>query len=102
MSAGRKSGGALLGLRLNPQFQWFVRQVRPFLQAHLLSVSMIVLSSLMFLLDPLIIKWLLDRILPRKDAHLLLIAPSGFFLIYLARLCFSPLCALLSSRAMPH
>ncbi len=69
MSAGRKSGGALLGLRLNPQFQWFVRQVRPFLQAHLLSVSMIVLSSLMFLLDPLIIKWLIDRILPRKDAH---------------------------------
>src|SRR5260370_30377377 len=97
MSAGGKSGGGLLGLRLNAQFQWFVRQVRPFLQAHLLSVSMIVLSSLMFLLDPLIIKWLIDRILPRKDAHLLLIAASGFFLIYVARLVFSGLVALLYS-----
>jgi ABC-type bacteriocin/lantibiotic exporter with double-glycine peptidase domain len=91
-----------LGLRLNPKFRWFVRQVRPFLRAHLLSVSMIVLSSLMFLLDPLIIKWLIDRILPRKDAHLLLIAASGFFLIYVARLGFSGLGALLYSRTMQN
>ena len=89
-----------MGLRLNPQFRWFVRQVRPFLRAHLLSVSMIVLSSLMFLLDPLIIKWLIDRILPRKDAHLLLLAASGFFLIYVARLGFSGLGALIYSRTI--
>jgi len=91
-----------LGLRLNPQFRWFVRQVRPFLRAHLLSVSMIVLSSLMFLLDPLLIKWLIDRILPSKDAHLLLIAASGFFLIYVARLGFSGLGALVYSRTMQN
>src|SRR5260370_16351055 len=102
MSAGGKSGGGLLGLRLNAQFQWFVRQVRPFLQAHLLSVSLIVLSSLMFLLDPLIIKWLIDRILPRKDAHLLVLAASGFFLIYLPRLGFSALGALLYSRTLQN
>lgn len=89
-----------MGLRLNPQFRWFVRQVRPFLRVHLLSVSMIVLSSLMFLLDPLIIKWLIDRILPRKDAHLLLLAASGFFLIYVARLGFSGLGALIYSRTI--
>src|SRR5260370_25312832 len=39
--------------------------------------------------SPLLIKWLIDRILPSKDAHLLLIAASGFFLIYVARLGFS-------------
>jgi len=61
---------------------------------------MIVLSSLMFLLDPLIIKWLIDRILPRKDAHLLLLAASGFFLIYVARLGFSGLGALIYSRTI--
>ena len=91
-----------MGLRLNPQFRWFVRQARPFLRAHLLSVSMIVLSSLMFLLDPLLIKWLIDRILPSKDAHLLLIAASGFFLIYVARLGFSGLGALVYSRTMQN
>ena len=57
-----------MGLRLNPQFRWFVRQVRPFLRAHVLSVSMMVLSSLMFLLDPLLIKWLIDRVLPSEIA----------------------------------
>jgi ABC-type bacteriocin/lantibiotic exporter with double-glycine peptidase domain len=56
----------------------------------------------MFLLDPLIIKWLIDRILPRKDAHLLVLAASGFFLIYLARLGFSGLGALIYSRTMQN
>lgn len=54
----------------------------------------------MFLLDPLIIKWLIDRILPRKDGHLLLLAASVFFLIYVARLGFSGLGALVYSRTM--
>src|SRR5258707_14249632 len=63
---------------------------------------MIVLSSLMFLLDPLLIKWLIDRILPSKDAHLLLIAASGFFLIYVARLGFSGLGTLIYSRTMQN
>jgi ABC-type bacteriocin/lantibiotic exporter with double-glycine peptidase domain len=89
-----------LNLKLNAQFRWFARQLRPLIRAHLLSVSLIVLSSLMFLLDPLIIKWLIDRILPRKDAHLLLLAASGFFLIYVARLGFSGLGALIYSRTM--
>jgi ABC-type bacteriocin/lantibiotic exporter with double-glycine peptidase domain len=91
-----------LSLKLNPQFRWFARQLRPLIRAHLLSVSLIVLSSLMFLLDPLIIKWLIDRILPRKDTHLLLLAASGFFLIYTARLGFSGLGALIYSRTMQN
>ena len=56
----------------------------------------------MFLLDPLIIKWLIDRILPRKDSHLLLLAASGFFLIYVARLSFSGLGGLVYSRTMQN
>jgi len=56
----------------------------------------------MFLLDPLIIKWLIDGILPRKDAHLLLLAASGFFLIYVARLGFSGIGSLIYSRTMQN
>src|SRR6267378_4018223 len=99
-SADRKSRGALLGLRLNPQFRWFVRQVRPFLRAHLLSVSMIVLSSLMFLLDPLLIKWLIDSVLPKRDFHLLLLSAAGFFGLYICRLGFSALAGLVSFRTV--
>src|SRR5690242_19819088 len=84
----------------NKQFRWFAHQLRPLVRAHLLSVSLIVLSSLMFLIDPLIIKWLIDRILPRKDLHLLLLAGVGFFVIYIARLIFSGLGSFIYSRTM--
>ena len=84
----------------NKQFRWFARQLRPLIRAHVLSVFLIVLSSLMFLVDPLIIKWLIDGILPRKDARLLLLAAAGFFVIYVARLGFSGLGALVYSRTM--
>jgi len=66
----------------------------------MLSVSLIVLSSLMFLLDPLIMKWLIDGILPRKDSHLLVLAASGFFLIYVGRLGFSGFGELVYFRTM--
>jgi len=54
----------------------------------------------MFLLDPLLIKWLIDRILPKKDLRSLLIAAAGFFGIYLCRLVFSALAGLVSFRTV--
>src|SRR3989454_11835719 len=92
----------LLRLRPNNQWSWFARQLRPLLRAHLLSVSLIVLSSLMFLLDPLLIKWLIDRILPKKDFHLLLLAAAGFFGIYLCRLVLSALSGVVSFRTVQN
>jgi ABC-type bacteriocin/lantibiotic exporter with double-glycine peptidase domain len=56
----------------------------------------------MFLLDPLILKWLIDRILPSKDGRLLIFAASVFFLIYLAQLGFSGLGTLVYSRTMQN
>src|SRR5438876_6105917 len=70
------------------------------MRAHLLSISLIVLSSLMFLLDPLLIKWLIDRVLPKKDFRLVLIAAAGFFGIYILRLGFSALAGLVSFRTV--
>src|SRR5260370_2576738 len=59
-----------------------------------------VLSSLMFLLDPLLIKWLIDRILPKKDFHLLFLAAAGFFGIYVCRLVLSALSGVVSFRTV--
>src|SRR5260370_11279876 len=94
------SGGALLTPELDTQLRWFGRQLRPLLRAHLLSVSLILLSSLLFLLDPLLIKWLIDRVLPKRDLHLLLFAAVGFFTIYVFRLAFSALAGLVSFRTV--
>jgi ABC-type bacteriocin/lantibiotic exporter with double-glycine peptidase domain len=61
---------------------------------------MIVLSSLMFLLDPLLIKWLIDSVLPKRDFHLLLLSAAGFFGLYICRLGFSALAGLVSFRTV--
>jgi ABC-type bacteriocin/lantibiotic exporter with double-glycine peptidase domain len=91
---------AFMNANSKAQFRWFARQLRPLLRAHVLSMSLMVLSSLMFLLDPLLIKWLIDRILPKKDFHLLFLAAAGFFGIYICRLGFSALAGLVSFRTV--
>jgi len=65
-------------------------------------VSLIVLSSLMFLLDPLLIKWLIDEVLPKRDIRLLLLAAGGFLTIYLCRLGFSAFAGMVSFRTVQN
>jgi len=59
-----------------------------------------VFSSLLFLLDPLLIKWLIDSVLPKKEFHLLLLATGGFFGLYICRLGFSSIAGHLSFRTV--
>jgi ABC-type bacteriocin/lantibiotic exporter with double-glycine peptidase domain len=72
--------------RLTPQLRWFIFQLRPLLRSHLLGVFLILLASLTFLLDPLIVKWLIDVVLPRKDARLLVVAVACIASVYACQL----------------
>ena len=74
--------------------------MRPLLPAYSLSVVLVVLSSLMFLLDPLLMKWLIDRVLPKKDFRLLVFAACGFFGLYVFRLSFFTLAQLINFRTI--
>ena len=89
-------------LKPNSQLRWFVHKLRPLLRVHLLSVFLIVLSSLMFLLDPLLINWLIDKVLPKKDMRLLLLAAGGFLGIHICRLGFSALAGIVSFRTVQN
>src|SRR5207302_2685243 len=82
------------------QARWFFQQMRPLLPAYSLSVVLVVLSGLMFLLDPLLMKWLIDRVLPKKDFRLLLFAAAGFFGLYVFRLGFFTLSQLVNFRTI--
>ena len=82
------------------ELRWLIRQLRPLLRSHLLSVLLIVLSSLMFLLDPLLIKWLIDTAFPKRNFHLLLAAAAAFFVIYGCRTGFFALSRLVSFRTV--
>ena len=73
---------------LKAQARWFLRQMRPLFPSYSLGVLLVVLSSAMFLLDPLLLKWLIDYVLPKKDFRLLLLTALGFFGLYIFRLGF--------------
>jgi ABC-type bacteriocin/lantibiotic exporter with double-glycine peptidase domain len=72
------------------------------LPAYAISVLLIVVSSLLFLLDPLLLKWMIDFILPKKEFRLLLLATGGFFGLYIFRLGFFALAQLINFRTLQH
>ena len=86
--------------RLTPQLRWFLSQLRPLLPAHLLSVFLIVVASLTFLLDPLIVKWLIDAVLPKKDAKLLIVAVACVAGVYVCQLSCYAAGSILSFRTV--
>src|SRR5438045_2957859 len=96
----RRTDGARLITTFGTQARWFLRQLRPLLPAYSFGVSLIVLSSLLFLLDPLLLKWMIDYVLPRKDFRLLLFAATGFFGLYIFRLGFFTLAQLVNFRTI--
>jgi ABC-type bacteriocin/lantibiotic exporter with double-glycine peptidase domain len=57
---------AFLWSRLPPEFIWLIRQIRPLLQWHLASFLSITAASLLSLVSPLLLKWLIDGIIPHK------------------------------------
>ena len=65
---------------------WLFRQLRPFARLHVLSFLCISVGSGVALIDPLIMKWLIDKVLPSRQWHLLLIAVVFFFAAYIVEI----------------
>jgi ABC-type multidrug transport system fused ATPase/permease subunit len=76
--------------------KWLAAQVKPFLRLHLGSYLCICAGSLLILLDPLIVKWLIDDVIPRRRVALLPVVAVAFLLTYSGRLAFDSLGAMLS------
>lgn len=76
------------------------RQLSPLLPGYSLSVLLVVFSSFIFLLDPVLMKWLIDRVLPKKDFRLLLFTALGFFVLYVSRLGFFTLSQLVNFQTI--
>ena len=65
---------------LPPELVWLVKEIRPLLQLHLASFLCITAGSLLALLSPLFLKWLIDGIIPQRRIGLLVIAVALIFL----------------------
>jgi ABC-type multidrug transport system fused ATPase/permease subunit len=72
-------------LLFSTEIRWLANQIRPFLRWHLASFFCISAGSLLALLTPLILKWLIDGIIPRKQMGPLLAAVALMFLASVGR-----------------
>src|SRR5260370_4608954 len=82
----------------NKETRWLFFQLRPLLSAHVLSILLVVLSSVIFLVDPLIMKWFIDIVLPNRDIHIVIVAALGIGGVYLAQLSCYALAGVMSFR----
>jgi len=76
---------------LPSELRWLSKQIRPLLHWHVASFLCITAGSLLALLTPLVLKWLIDQIIPQKNAGLLLLAVGLIFLGYQGRMALTSL-----------
>jgi ABC-type multidrug transport system fused ATPase/permease subunit len=68
------------------EWTWLRRELRPFLGMQLLASGILVLSTLLSLVDPLIMKWLIDSGLQQGRWSAILTAVAVFCIAYFGRM----------------
>jgi ABC-type bacteriocin/lantibiotic exporter with double-glycine peptidase domain len=76
---------------LPPELVWLIKEIRPLLHWHLASFLCITIGSLLALLSPLLLKWLIDGIIPQRRIGLLLLAAALIFLGHQGRVALTSL-----------
>jgi ABC-type multidrug transport system fused ATPase/permease subunit len=67
------------------EMRWLFRQVRPFLRWHIASFLCMSIGSFLALLSPLVLKWMIDIVLPGRRVGLLVVAVGIIFLCHQGR-----------------
>jgi ATP-binding cassette subfamily B protein len=81
-------------------WKWLYSHLRPVFRNHCAGVLLLTVSSFGFVLDPLILKWLIDSVLPHNNAHLLMLAVAGIAVLAGSQLLCSTVGGLLSFRTV--
>jgi len=82
-----------------PELRWLFPRVKPQLLFHIASFFCMTVASLLGLVTPFSIRWLIDSILPSHDLPLLIVAIGLIFASYEGRAVFSALGGYLTFRA---
>jgi len=82
------------------EIRWLTSQVRPFARLHVGSYFCIAIASILILLDPLIVRLLIDDVIPNRRISWLPLVAVAFFLTYMGRLGFDSLASILNFRAV--
>src|ERR1700691_3963028 len=71
---------------MSSEVRWLARQTRPVLSLLTVNLVCMTLGSGLSLLDPLVVKWLIDVALGKRDLRLVLLGTLVFCGVYLASL----------------
>jgi ABC-type bacteriocin/lantibiotic exporter with double-glycine peptidase domain len=82
------------------EFRWLASQVKPFFRLQFVSYLCVVAASVLVLLDPLIVRFLIDDVIPKRRTTLLPLVAAAFFFTYMGRLGFDSLAGMLNFRAV--
>ncbi len=69
---------------MSSELSWLGRRAKPLLSLLALDLMCMVLGSGLSLLDPLVVRWLIDTALPKRDLHLVLLGTLIFCAVYMA------------------
>ena len=89
-----------MDLSQKSEISWLVERVRPFMRLHFGSYFFILLSSVLVLFDPLIVRYLIDDVIPQRRVGWLPLVAIAFVLTYTARLGADSLSGMLNFRAV--
>jgi len=81
---------------MSSELTWLGRQARPVLSLLVVNLVCMVIGCGLSLLDPLVVKWLIDVALPKRDLHLVLFGTLVFCVMYLASVIVSYLSSYIS------
>ena len=86
--------------KASSEFWWLVSQVKPFFRLHFGSYLCVIAASVLVLLDPLIVRFLIDEVIPNRRMTWLPLVAAAFFCTYMGRLGFDSLAGILNFRAV--
>ncbi len=90
----------MMRINRSKEFRWLASRVKPFFRLFFGSYLCILLASMLVLLEPLIVRYLIDDVIPNRRMSWLPLVAIGFFLTYMGRLGFDSLGGMLNFRAV--
>jgi len=82
------------------ELTWLLAQVKPFLRLHLGSYVCILFTSVLILVDPLIVRLLIDEVIPQRRINWLPLIGMALFMTYMGRLGVESIASMLNFRAV--
>ena len=90
----------IMRMNQSEEFRWLASRVKPFLHLFFGSYLCILLASTLVLIEPLIVRFLIDEVIPNRRSSWLPLVAVAFFLTYMGRLGFDSLGGMLNFRAV--